>query len=232
MLGLTNLSKAERLREEDPHTDEMIAGIPTRIVVHRSRFEVDLNRQRSEAVYRTPSQAWGLAVWKQPPDDALVARSLALHDSFYSMMRSLLDDIVRSHGRFVLLDVHSYNHRRDGPGAVATAPAKAPAINVGTFSMPAQRWTHVLDAFVDSTRAFDFRGSRLDVGIDVAFQGRGALTRFVHEHYPHTGCALAVEVKKFFMDEWTGVPYRADIATMQQMFASLLPPLQAAIARP
>jgi hypothetical protein len=145
------------------------------------------------------------------------------------MMRGLLDSIVEQHGRFILLDVHSYNHRRDGPHAPATEPARAPDINLGTFSMPKGRWDHVMDALVDGVRRFDYPGRQLSVGIDVAFQGRGALTRFVHENYPDAGCAIALEVKKFFMDEWTGVPHRDHIASLQKMFAALLPVLQASL---
>jgi hypothetical protein len=183
-------------------------------------------------VYRSPAQAWGLQVWKQAPSDDFVERSLALHDAFYEMMHGLLAGIVREHGRFVLLDVHSYNHRRGGPAAPATDVAKAPDINLGTFSMPRDRWTPVLQALVEAVRAHDFRGRRLSLGIDVAFQGRGALTRFVHEHFPATGCAVALEVKKFFMDEWTGVPHRDDIVALQGLFAALLPVLQASLAAP
>jgi hypothetical protein len=227
-----HLPASDRLREEDPYTGEMILGIPTRVIVHRSRFEVDLNRARVEAVYRTPAQAWGLEVWKQAPDDAFVERSLALHDAFYQMMHGLLVGIAREHGGFILLDVHSYNHRREGPASPATDVARAPDINLGTFSMPPRRWAHVLQAVVDTARAYDFRGRRLSVGIDIAFQGRGALTRFVHENFPDTGCAIALEVKKFFMDEWTGVPRREDIAALQGLFATLLPVLQASLFAP
>ena len=188
------LAPLERLREEDPHTGELIAAVPSRVVVHRSRFEVDLNRMREQAVYRSPQEAWGLDVWKQAPDSGFVQRSLALHDAFYRMMRGLLDGIVAEHGRFILLDVHSYNHRRNGPQAAATDPAQAPDVNLGTFSMQPGRWDFVLEALVDGVRSFRFPGRALSVGIDVAFQGRGALTRFVHENYPVTGCAVALEV--------------------------------------
>ena len=56
------LADADRLREEDPHTGNAIQDVPTHVVVHRSRFEVDLNRAAAQAVYRTPDQAWGLQV--------------------------------------------------------------------------------------------------------------------------------------------------------------------------
>jgi hypothetical protein len=228
--GLMNLAPAARIREEDPWTGDMIEPVPTRVVVHRSRFEVDLNRSRDQAVYRTPEQAWGLPVWRETPSDELVARSLALHDRFYEGMRALLDGLVRDHGHFVLLDVHSYNHRRDGVTAPPTDPARAPEINLGTFSMPPGRWEHLLRAVEDTVRGFDFRGRRLDIRRDVAFQGKGELARFVHAHYPKTGCAIALEVKKFYMDEWTGVPHRGDITALQRLFAALVPALAVALA--
>lgn len=209
------LGDAERLREEDPFTGQAVAGIPTHVVACRSRFEFDLNRGAEEAVYTTAEQSWGLKVWREPPDPGLVARSLALHAAFYRMMGGLLDDLAAAHERFVLLDVHSYNHRRDGPDGPAMAQADAPDINIGTFSMPRDLWAPLLDPLIDEMRDFDFNGRRLDVRENVAFQGKGALTRFVHQRYPGHGCAIAIEFKKFFMDEWTGVPDPAELAAMR-----------------
>jgi len=67
------LPDVDRLREEDPFTAQAVTGVPTHIVVHRSRFEFDLNRAPDTAVYRTPEQSWGLQVWRSEPDQALVA---------------------------------------------------------------------------------------------------------------------------------------------------------------
>ena len=50
---------------------------------------------------------------------------------------------------------------------------------------------------------------------NVAFQGKGELTRFVHERYPGRGCAIALEFKKFYMDEWTGAPDPAELEAMR-----------------
>jgi hypothetical protein len=52
-------------------------------------------------------------------------------------------------------------------------------------------------------RSHDFLGRRLDVRENVKFFG-GQLPRWIHETFPHSVCALAIEVKKFFMNEWTG----------------------------
>lgn len=210
------LPDAERLREEDPFTGQAVAGIPNHVIVHRSRFEFDLNRGADRAVYESHDQSWGLEVWTGRPDPALVGRSLAIHAAYYRMLGQLLDDVAAAHDRFVVIDVHSYNHRRDGPDAAPTDPAKAPDINIGTFSMPRADWAFLVDPLIETMRGFDFNGRRLDVRENVAFQGKGEQTRFVHDKYPGRGCAIALEFKKFFMDEWSGAPDPAELEAMRR----------------
>jgi hypothetical protein len=72
--------------------------------------------------------------------------------------------------------------------------------------MDKKLWAPLVDCFVDATSRADFLGRRLDVRENVRFTG-GYLARWVHATYPETGCALALEWKKLYMDEWTG---RAD----------------------
>ena len=131
------------------------------------------------------------------------------------MMGELLDSVVARHGRFVLFDVHSYNHRRNGADAPPTAQVEAPDVNIGTFSMPRDRWAFLLDPLIRSMGEFDFNGRRLDVRENIAFQGKGEQTRFVHGRYPGTGCAIAIEFKKFFMDEWSGEPDPTELCRMR-----------------
>ncbi len=223
------LVEADRLREEDPFTDLFIQDFPNRIVVHHSRFEVDLNRGRDEAVYLTPEQAWGLKVWQERPSDEMVAASLAFHDAFYDALKRVLTGIEARFGRFVVVDVHSYNHRRDGVDADPTDPEKAPDINIGTFSMDRERWAPVVDAFIETLRSQRFNGKPLDVRENISFQGKGEQTRFIHQAFPETGCAIAVEFKKIFMDEWTGEPDHAAIAQLRQALASTVPVLERAL---
>ena len=131
------LNDAERLREEDPFTGQAVLDVPANAIVHRSRFEFDLNRPADGAVYCTPDQCWGLELWKPgEPNDALVQRSLDLHANYYRELGQMLDGVAEHHPRFVLLDIHSYNHRRDGPEGDPQPQEKAPDINIGTFSMP------------------------------------------------------------------------------------------------
>jgi hypothetical protein len=210
------LSDDERRREEDPFTGQAIVDVPTHIIAHRSRFEFDLNRGPTDAFYETPEQCWGLDVWRHPPAPALRERSLAIHAAYYRMLGQVLDDMAAVHGQFVLIDVHSYNHRRDGADGLPTPQDKAPDINIGTFSMPREQWAFLVDPLMEAMRSFDFNGRQLDVRENVAFQGKGEQTRFVHDRYPGRGCAIALEFKKFFMDEWSGLPDPVELEEMRR----------------
>lgn len=204
--NLLALSDRERRREEDPCTGSWTRVSDSRIVARRSRFEVDLNRPRDAAVYCRPEDAWGLDVWKSPPPEDLIRRSLAEYDAFYEVVEGLLAEKEQRHGRFVVYDIHAYNHRRDGPDAPAADPAANPDINVGTGSMDRRRWGPVVDRLISDLRSVDFLGRRLDVRENVNFQG-GEFPAWVHRRFPESGAAIALEFKKFFMDEWTGQPY-------------------------
>jgi len=226
---LMRLTDADRLREEDPFTDLMIADFPNRISVHPSRFEIDLNRARDQAVYLTPEHAWGLDVWHQQPSGAVVAESLTFHDAYYAALKRVLTGIENRFGRFVVIDVHSYNHRRDGPDARPTDPERAPDVNIGTFSMDRVRWAPVVDAFIEALRSQSFNGMPMDVRENISFQGKGEQTRFIHQEFPQTGCAIAVEFKKIFMDEWTGEPDHAAIGQLRRALAFTVPVLETAL---
>lgn len=198
------LSDEERLREEDPSTGGWAAAAATSIVVHRSRFEVDLNRPRGQAVYLRPEDAWGLHVWRDPLPDTLLDRSYRLHDAFYQEVEALIGRLVKRHGRVVVFDLHSYNHRRGGPEVRPDRPSGNPTINLGTSNMDLACWGAVVDRFERSMRAVALRGEPLDVRRNVKFLG-GYFPQWIHKTFPESACALAIEVKKVFMDEWTSV---------------------------
>jgi len=129
---LLAIDEQQRFREEDPYSEYWTNVCGTQSITLRSRFEVDLNRPREEAVYRTPEDAWGIPIWKQTPDDSTLQASLAEHDRFYSTLKKELAEIEARLGRFVVLDFHSYNHQRNGPETLVADPAFNPEINVGT----------------------------------------------------------------------------------------------------
>ena len=74
----------------------------------------------------------------------------------------------------------------------------------------------MIDPLIEAMRGFDFNGRRLDVRENIAFQGKGEQTRFVQTRYPEQGCAIAIEFKKFFMDEWSGEPDPAELDAMRR----------------
>jgi N-formylglutamate deformylase len=197
------LGEADRLREEDPYSGAWTRLALNRIVPRHSRFQVDLNRPREKAVYVRPEDAWGLSIWKEAPPPALIARSLAEYDAFYAEVHRILTRLGNDFGHFVVLDLHTYNHCRSGPGSPPEDPEANPQVNVGTASVDRAIWGPLVDRFMEDLRAFDFPGSALDVRENVRFQG-GNFPRWVNATFPGSGCALAIEFKKFFMDEWTG----------------------------
>jgi hypothetical protein len=220
---LMAISDADRLREEDPFTAEWTRIAPTRVAGTRSRFEVDLNRPRSGAVYRTPADAWGLEVWTDSISDAVAERSLEEYDDFYSALERLYADLADRHGRFVVLDLHTYNHRREGAGGAVADPALNPQVNVGTGTMTDRdRWAPVIDRFISDLAGFDFPGGRLDVRENLKFRG-GNHGGWTHRTFPGAACVLSVEVKKFFMDEWTGESDRSLHTAVGNALAATVP---------
>ena len=201
---LMALDEGERNREEDPFTASWAEVAPTRLVARRSRFEVDLNRPREKAVYLTPADAWGLEVWREPPSAALVRTSLRGYDAFYAALEEVLADKLHRHGRFLVLDLHSYNHRRAGADGPPADPRANPQVNIGTGTMhDRDRWAAPIDRFIADLGAYDFPGGPLDVRENVRFRG-GNCGRWIHDRFPGAACVLSIEVKKFFMDEWSG----------------------------
>lgn len=211
------LDEEERLKEEDPFTGEWSQIAKTQIVGLRSRFEVDLNRPRDEAVYEAPEDAWGLEVWDTPPSEQMIETSLKEYDQFYESVEQLLTELVAEYGRVVVYDLHTYNHRREGPDAPAASPRKNPEVNIGTGTMDRDYWAPVVDRFIADLRAYDCHGGSFDVRENVKFQG-GYFGQWIHETFPQTVCALAIEFKKFFMDEWTN---EADLDEVDQIYKAL-----------
>jgi hypothetical protein len=201
--ALLKLDDRERLYEEDPFTGRWTDVAPTRVIGLRSRFEVDLNRPRHSAVYLRPDDCWGLDVWQSPPSPEVVARSLAEYDDFYSHLHFLLAGLVTTHGCVVVFDLHTYNHCRAGAGSPPDDSDTNPEINLGTGSLERAVWAPVVERFLTELRTFDYLGRQLDVRENVKFFG-GELPKWVHRTFPQTVCVLAIEVKKFFMDELTG----------------------------
>jgi len=204
--SLLAIDDAARLREEDPFTGEWTAIAENRIIVDTSRFEVDLNRVREEAVYLEPRDAWGLTVWQTRPDPELIDRSLAEYDSFYTHLHKTFTELKNIYGKFIVYDFHAYNHRHNGPDCDPADQETNPEVNVGTATMKNRaQWAPVIDRFIKDLSEYDYFGRHLDVRENVKFVGR-QLAQWTHDTFPESACVLSVEFKKFFMDEWSGRP--------------------------
>jgi N-formylglutamate amidohydrolase len=211
------ISDMDRLREEDPLTGFWTSAGDSSIQVYRSRFEVDLNRPREKAVAMSPDDCWGLNVWREHPPRAVIEQSLAQYDRFYQDVAALLDGLLERWNSILVLDLHSYNHRRDGPGQPDDGVAGNPEINVGTGTMDRDYWATLVDTFVGALRRQQFRSRTLDVRENVKFMG-GHFPRWLHTRYPERVCVLSLEFKKFFMDEWSAT---ANIPALEDLRIAL-----------
>lgn len=213
-----------RLREEDPFTAEWTEISDTRVVVNLSRFVVDLNRPREKSVYQNPEDAWGLKVRKHMLDKQELDPLLEIYDRFYIELQDFLQRLTSRHGKVVVLDLHSFNYRRNGPDAKPGNPRDNPEINVGTGTMDRDRWAPIVDAIIDDMRKFDFDGRELDVRENIKFHGAN-VPAWIHHTFPDQICDVALEIKKFFMDEWTGELNRETHGRIKQALSSTIPHL-------
>lgn len=216
------ITETDRLREEDPFTENWAKIADTYVIGLKSRFQVDLNRSRDRAVYLKPEDAWNLDIWGSPPSEKDIAISLSEYDAFYLEMFRLMNDFKNRYGHFVVFDIHSYNHMRNGPEGIPAHPDTNPEINVGTGTLDRTYWGPVIDAFIESLRNFDYFGRKLDVRENVRFRG-GNFPFWIHQTFPGSGCALAIEAKKFFMNEWNGEPDHAQIKKLTEALKSTIP---------
>lgn len=203
LLEISALSTEERMREEDPYTGYMSEASENRATSSVSRFEVDLNRLRDDSIYKKPEDAWGLNLWKNELSDEMCGKSLEFYDEFYAELKNHLQEMVQAYGKVVVLDLHTYNHRRNGAYAEVADPNSNPEINIGD-AHNSDSFKDLLSSYVNFLSKQEINGRHPQVGENVKFDG-GGLSVWIHENFPEEVCTISVEFKKTFMDEWTGV---------------------------
>ena len=135
LVPLSGLDESERFREEDPFTGLWTSISDNRIIAHQSRFEFDLNRPPDKAIYMSPSDAWDLNVWKNAPSQEILANSLRHYNNLYLKFHDGINSLLNKFGSVVVFDLHSFNHRRNGPNAPPGDVSENPEINIGTGTM-------------------------------------------------------------------------------------------------
>lgn len=216
LLAACGISEADRLREEDPYTENFTTPFKNRIVVYTSRFTVDLNRRREQAVYQKPEDCWGLPVRTEPLSEELLGELLADYDSWYGLLNYTVQRLLQKHPFLLVLDLHCYNHRRQGPNAAPEPQTGNPDIILGRNNMPQSFYPRVekLRSLLDGKQV---QGHTIDCRTDVKFPG-GQLSRKLHQDFEDRVLSLSVEFKKIFMDEWTGVLDKEFQAALSQTF--------------
>src|SRR4029077_5045705 len=108
------------------------------------------------------------------------------------------------------------------------APSLNPEVNVGTRTLDRERWASLVETFMTDLERCRVADHHIDVRENVRFGG-GYLAEWVNERYEGAGCALALEFKKTFMDEWTGEIDTAHLDELVGAVASTLSGLRSAI---
>lgn len=203
-----SLSSKLRLMEEDPFTDQMAVLFPNHITVQSSRFLVDLNRIREKSVYLKPEDCWGLPINRDFLDAHLLGKLYGEYDEFYKLIDVFFDKLFalrkanKLSGPIYVLDLHSYNHRRNGPNAKADPQAQNPDIIIGRNNL-----NHIHYDKVDKLRYLldgkPLGDMKIDCRCDVKFPG-GHFSRHLNSRYPDQVICIAIELKKIFMDEHSG----------------------------
>ena len=199
------LSEEERLRDEDPMTGFLASAWPVSIINPVSRFEVDLNRTREKAIYRVPEDAWGLDVWKEVLSRQSVEESLKKYDDFYFKAKNWLDHLCKKYTKILIIDIHSYNHRRAGLDNHPADPKQNPDIDLGITTADPAKFSEAVQIVKQGLgQQSTVLGRKIDVRSNIRYPDGGEWPEWIYRNYADHVGVITVEYKKFFMNEWTG----------------------------
>ncbi|MEN3971883.1 N-formylglutamate amidohydrolase [Sphingomicrobium sp. XHP0235] len=203
-----------RLREEDPMTDYFLTVGDTMVRANRSRFECDLNRPRDGCISNDPEDTWGLTIWREDLPEEQMERSRQLHDAFYAAATKRIDAMIAAHGRILLLDLHSYNHLREGKDGDPAPLPDNPDIDLGVTTLDKPVYGELVERFARKLRSVPIDGRTPDVRENKRFEDGGNFPEWLHARYGEDACIMTLEYKKIFMDEWGR---SADILALQAL---------------
>jgi N-formylglutamate deformylase len=217
-----SIGNADRIREEDPLTDYFLTAGDTIVRANRSRFECDLNRPIERCISTDPADTWGLKVWKSQLPETEVAASQALHREFYAQIAARVEAIIAAHGEVLVLDLHSYNHRRGSPNAKPAPRQENPDIDLGGTTLVRDVHGDLLEVFAQGLASRPVSGKRPDVRVNVRWKDGGHFPEWLHATYGPKACVITLEYKKIFMDEWTGLTDLRALHDLREGFEAAL----------
>ena len=191
----TKLNDFDRWYEEDPNTEQFIEGLPITIWGEDSRYEYDLNRDESSAVYE---EAWGKKVYHEPLSKREKENSIKKHKTFYQVILSLVSKLEEIFGACLVFDVHSYNYKR--------IDKDAPLFNLGTENIDKRRYKTYINHWLGELSKIKLEDIENKTEENGVFYGRGYFLKFITENTSNT-LVLATEIKKVYCDELNGVSY-------------------------
>lgn len=190
------LSDQERLREEDPYTDEMILSFPISLIGRDSRYEYDLNRSTEECVYTT---AFKQKVWKRPLTQRQKQLSLEKHACYYRILERVVRKVREKFRGCLIFDLHSFNHKVPGR-------EEAPVFNLGTWNLDMRQWKPLVTKLESELAKIKLPNMEVTVGRDRIFYGKGYQSYFSRNNLVNAP-TIPLEVLKVFMDEESGELY-------------------------
>ncbi len=199
----------DRWFEEDPCTKEFVKTHPIVIAGCDSRFEYDLNRDPSNAIYE---DAWGKKLWKTPLDEKNKRKSLSKHDAFYTVVHALIKKLEEKFEHVIVYDMHSYNWKR--------WDREVPVINLGTSNIDNQRFGHFVETWRESLSNLKLPHAIESTSkINDTFQGNGYFLKYITSNFNNT-LVLATEFKKIYCDELEQIIFPEVVHAIEQQLQS------------
>src|SRR5690606_26086088 len=223
VLPFQKLPEAERLHEEDPFTAPLAELPVNQFIVGTSRFQLDLNRDLENAIYLRKDQAWGLEVWRDELPAKLITQLQNEYRRIYKEIEDAIQTTIDDFGFFVAYDIHSYNAKRKGPDEKIDESAN-PEINLGTAYIH-EKWRPLVDQLVGHFRSDELYGTPIDIRENIKFNG-GYLSQHLNRRFGASGCAIAFEFRKDFMDEWEGIPDMERVLSCKQLLMNAIDTLK------
>jgi N-formylglutamate amidohydrolase len=202
LVGVMAVTPEERFREEDPFTELFIQDFPLQLIGRDSRFEYDLNREPDRCIYAHNRKKWGLTVWNRELTQKEKELNLTRFREFHVILDMLVEYVTGIGTPAVLFDMHSFCYQRKKK--MLWFEDAGPEINLGTRFINREYFAPLVDRFLEGISGMMIDGYPVRVRENVLFPG-GYLTRKYAASHNREILVLAIEFKKLFMDEVTGI---------------------------